>query len=263
MTDLLTRARRGQSLADYGIIDMHGHLGRPDFTIPERSGESLVRVMDRVGIRTSVCAHMSCLSDCTSAGNDRMLEAMRAHPGRILAYVILWPVDARWVKDECKRRLGQGFVGIKLHNISGFGYDDPAYLPALEIANRRRLPVLFHTWGAAEEFEQLGGIAKRFPEANLLLAHTGCQNEEEYVRFANEHANVHLELCLSRSPRGLIERLVRAVPVEKIIWGSDALFLNMAQQLGKVVGADIPEEAKKVILSANAKRILSQAEIMA
>jgi predicted TIM-barrel fold metal-dependent hydrolase len=34
--------------------------------------------------------------------------------------------------------------------------------------------------------------------------------------------------------------------------------LNMSHQLGKVLGAQIPEEAKVQILSTNARRILNQ-----
>ena len=46
------------------------------------------------------------------------------------------------------------------------------------------------------------------------------------------------------------------VPIEKIVWGSDALFINMAQQIGKVLGAEITDNQKKRILSDNARRIL-------
>jgi predicted TIM-barrel fold metal-dependent hydrolase len=45
---------------------------------------------------------------------------------------------------------------------------------------------------------------------------------------------------------------------KRIVWGADDLPLNMSHQLGKVLGAQIPEEAKVQILSGNARRLLSQ-----
>ena len=61
---------------------------------------------------------------------------------------------------------------------------------------------------------------------------------------------------LFRSPRGVVRRLVDAVGAERITWGSDMVFFNIAHQLGKVLGADLSAEDQKKILGGNARRIL-------
>jgi predicted TIM-barrel fold metal-dependent hydrolase len=257
MSTLLERGRAGERLDDVGIVDMHGHLGRTDFTIPEYRAEDLVRTMDRIGVTTSFCTHVGCLSGLVQQGNDEVLEAMKAHPGRILGYVILWPYSEDWVRAETERCLEAGFQGIKLHSANGFPYDHPAYEPAFAMAAERRMPILLHTWGG-KELDEIAGMAKRYPEASYLLGHAGAVNEKRYVAMAREADNIHLELCYSMAPRGLVERLVGEAGVDKVVWGSDAVFMNMPQQLGRVLGARLAEEDKRKILSANAKRILSR-----
>lgn len=79
------------------------------------------------------------------------------------------------------------------------------------------------------------------------------------MRFAREFETVFVELCLSACPRGLVEHLVAAELEDKVVWGSDAVFLDQASQLGRVLFAQIPVEAKRKILGLNARRALGLA----
>jgi uncharacterized protein len=258
MTTLLERARRGEPLADLDITDLHCHVGRVDFTIPAPSADDLVAAMDRVGVARAVCSHVRCLFDQPERGNDAVRDAMAAHPGRILGYVILLPRSADWVRAEAERCVAAGFAGIKLHNSNGFPYTEPAYEPALALANERRMPVLLHTWGEPECFAQVRTLATKFPQAVFLLGHAGAANEPEYVKIANEFENVYLDLCFSQGPRGLAARLVAGAGADKVVWGSDATFLCLTQQIGKVLGAHLPDDIKLKLLSGNARHILGR-----
>jgi hypothetical protein len=258
MSTLLARARRGEPLADVGIIDIHGHLGWTGCPIPFATPDEMVAEMDRLAIEAVAVSHSRCVYTRPDYGNEQILAAMRAHPGRILGYVTVHPRSAAWVEAEMQRRLAQGFTGLKLHNANGFPYTDPAYAPALAIANERRMPVLLHTWGGPETLAECRELAGRYPETVLLLAHSGVENEIGYIELANDVSNVMLELALSRGPRGLVQRLVEAVGADRIVWGSDAFFMGQAQQIGKVLGAAISDEDKRKLLSENARRILGR-----
>lgn len=258
MTALLNRGRRGEALTDLDVIDLHGHLGRYQFAIPDHSPAGLVAVMDRVGVRTIVCAAMGCIPGRARPGNDEVLAAMRAHPGRIEGYVTVPPAGTEQVAGEVSRRLEEGFVGIKLHNANEFAYTDEAYAPALAAADERRMPVLLHTWGNDEEFEQVRKLAADYPHAALLLAHAGAEKPGEYVRLARDFENVYLDTSLSAAPRGLVARLAGEAGADKVVYGSDAIFLDMTQQIGKVLGANISDDDKRKVLSENAKRLLER-----
>lgn len=258
MTPLLDMGRAGQPITGLEIIDMHGHLGPYFFAIPNLDPASVVAAMDRIGVASTVVSHMRCMSADVTWGNDEVLSVMRRFPGRILGYAALWPFSSDAVKREVATRIEQGFVGIKIHNATGFPYTHAAYAPAYALAHERRLPILFHTWGLEPVFNELSRIASDHPDLHVILAHSGAANmEDRYVRMAREHANVHLDLSLSFSPRGLIERLVAEVGARKILWGSDVLFFGQAQQLGRVLGARITEVEKRQILSGNAQSILA------
>ncbi len=101
-------------------------------------------------------------------------------------------------------------------------------------------------------FSQVRTIAEKFPRLSLLLAHAGCSKVEEYVKIARELENVYPDLCMSATPRGLVERLFAEAGHDKIVWGFDATFINMAHQIGKVLGARLSEEDKRKLLSGNA-----------
>ncbi len=259
MTTLLEKGRLGESLAEYEIVDMHAHLMRGPFPWQENSADHLVRSMDQSGVKTSVVSSLQCGGFRMEACNELMYEATQKYPGRLLGYVYIWPGDPEAVRTEVERRLEQGFVGIKMLVLMGYDYTYPGYAPAFEIANERRLPVLLHTYGGQRGLaDQIPTISSRYKDANLVLAHAGAQQVEEHIQIANECENTYLELCGSNATYGAIETLVENVPLERIVWGADDLPLNMSHQLGKILGADIPEEAKKQILSTNARRILSQ-----
>ena len=256
MTTLLEKGRLGQSLAEYEIIDMHAHLywSVPWGTDP---GDELVRAQDQSGVRSSVISSLTANAFRMEMCNEVMLAAMRKHPGRLLGYVYVWPSDVKSVRKEVEKRLKQGFVGIKMLVLHGFDYTDPGYAPAFEIANERKLPALLHTYGGQRGLaDQVPGLAEKYKGVNFVLAHAGAQKVEEYIQIANMHKNTYLELCTSSATYRAVETLVANVPAERIVWGADDEPLNMSHQIGKVLGAEIPEETKLKILSTNAKRLL-------
>ena len=257
--NLLRKARQGKALAELDITDMHAHVGRFAFNIPAVNGESILGAMDRTGVSRTLVAAMPRMSlDDARRGNDEVLAAIQVCPDRLLGYCYLWPAAAQCVQAEMTRCIAAGCIGAKLHNMNGVSYAHPAYRPALAIASERRMPVLCHSWGQREEFDEFRRIIERHPGCTLLLAHAGACNLDGYIRFAREHDHVYLELAGTAAPRGAIEALVQGAGAERIVWGSDVCFINQAQQLGRVIGAPLTHEQTSLVLSQNAHRILSR-----
>jgi predicted TIM-barrel fold metal-dependent hydrolase len=258
MKTLLQKGRLGESLAEYEIVDMHAHLMGGVVPWGEDPADHLVRAMDQSGVRTCLVSSLAGGGFRMEACNDLMYEAMRKHPDRLLGYIYIWPGRAQAVRAEVGRRLAQGFAGVKMLVLMGYPYVDPGYAPAFEIANERRLPVLLHTYGGQAGLDDVPVLAERYPNVNFVLAHAGAQQVEHHIRIARQVENAYMELCTSTATYRAVETLFENVPLERIVWGSDDLPLNMSHQLGKVLGAQIPEEAKVHILSGNARRLLSQ-----
>jgi uncharacterized protein len=260
MSELFECARAGRPVP-FDVIDMHGHMGiwYPD--IPDLSAAGMVAAMDRVGVKSIMCSHMQCTSCDPRRGNREVAAAMSAFPGRILGCLITCPSSEAAVKAEVAWCLEAGFIGVKVHLFQGFPYTYAGYTPAYEAAEEHRLPILFHCYGEEEIFAQVAEIAKHYPHASILMAHARVPAEQGYIRMAREHPNVFIETCISASHRGLIERLVAGAGVEKIVWGADMYCYAESQQIGRVLGAQISDEAKKKILSDNALGILARRRV--
>lgn len=256
MNALLQQVRAGRPITAMSVIDMHGHLGRFGFGIPDVTAASLVATMDRTGVDIAVVTHIQTIGGDVRRGNDEVAEAMRTFPGRILGYVVLWPGDGgRTVARETEDRLENGFIGVKLHSGNGFSYTHPAYAPAFEICNERHLPILLHTWGR-DGLVDIRRLAETYPDAALLLGHAGVLDEADYIGMARDFEHVYLDPTMSRTPRGLWERLVEAVGPGKLVWGTDALFFSPTPHLAKIAAAQIGEDARRAILWDTPRRIL-------
>ena len=58
------------------------------------------------------------------------------------------------------------------------------------------------------------------------------------------------------STPGVIEELVAEVGADRILYGSDMPLVDCRSQIGKIITADIGDDAKHMILGENAKRLL-------
>ena len=250
--------RAGVALRDELIIDAHGHLGHgPDFPIIRPTAAALVTSMDRLGIRTTCVSSIPAIFGDAEHGNACVAEAIRAHPGRIFGYNVVDVGYPKKIGRQLEAGLAAGFRGVKVWSYGarpGLPYNHPNYDRVFAFANEHHLPVLAHVFGP--ELDELEGHIRCLPNVRWLLAHIGSAELEKYVRFAREFPTAYVELCLSLCPRGLVEHLVAEGIEDKVVWGSDAVFMNQASQLGRVVFAQISEQAKRKILGLNARRAL-------
>jgi predicted TIM-barrel fold metal-dependent hydrolase len=240
-----------------GIIDMHTHYSRwIQFPIWGGLADDLVEEMDRVGIEKAVLAPQPCMTPSLACGNDGVLEAMKKHPDRLLGYAACYPVDEDTGLKEVERCVNEGMVGIKMHTSAGLPYTFEGYAPVWRYADERGIPVLLHTWG---DLDKMRSIFDTYRHVPVLLGHSGAVDPSMYAEYARMYPNLWLELCLSRSPFGLVEFLVREVGADRILYGSDAPWMPFGHQLGRVLFADISEEDKKKILIENPKRVIEKA----
>lgn len=259
MTSLLEQGRHGTPITDIEVIDMHAHIG-VRYGVPGDTGPAaLVAAMHRTGVAKTIISSSAPVSAANAEqDNADVLEGVRAFPDRLLGYYRPWPTTEAVTQDEAARRIEAGFIGVKLHDSTGVPYSHVSYDAYLVVAHEQCRPVLFHSWGQDIQLSAIRTIARRYPDARLLAAHAGGRNEGDYIALAHDCENVYLDLTLSFSPRGLVERFVNALGAHRIVWGSDTALFSQAQQLGKVLGARISEDDKIAILSTNARGILDR-----
>lgn len=249
----------GQPIDQCLVIDAHSHLDEnPIFPFLDTSLETLVARMDRLGIATVCVSSLVAIYGKARLGNDRIITAMRRYHGRFFGYMCVDPGYPERIVPEMERCLAAGVRGVKIHSYATrplLAYDSPNLTPLYEFTNAHGLPLLVHSF-TSEELQQLQPQFARYPRVNFILGHTGACGLSPYMRLAREYANVYMETCLSLSPRGLIETIVAEGLGDKVLWGSDEVFMDASQQLGRVLFARVAESDKRAILGGNAARVL-------
>ncbi len=247
---LIEYGRRGKKLDAFPVFDVHVHLPTDgDLPLEEQVGE-----MDRCGIDLAAVSSVQALAADFAPGNDQVAEAARRFPGRIVGYCHVSACYAEAMLPELERCFKNPvFRGIKLYQV-GVPFDSPLFDPVWAFARERRAPVLAHTWGG--NLTGFDKAAEKHPGVNFLAGHAGSGFAyEPYLAAARKTPNFYLDLTYSREHTNMIETFVAEAGPERIVWGSDAPTFSMTHQLGKVLFARIPDEAKRQILGANQARL--------
>jgi predicted TIM-barrel fold metal-dependent hydrolase len=223
------------------LIDVHAHFyhdrsGRANW---QALNASRLAAGERIGVSWHVASVLGSwgLTSPTyfpspadlEYGNGWLHELTRVHPGRVRAYVA---VNPNFTEDAVRRiEDGQraGMVGVKL--AASRRADDPLLDPVCEAAGRRHFPVLHHVWQhrrqewpgqEASDAVELCRLAGRHPAVHFILAHIGGGGDWSHsLRAVRSHANVLVDLSGSGSDGGMLEQTVRAVGVERLLWGAD------------------------------------------
>lgn len=248
------------------IWDLHCHLsGVPGHTPEERLGR-LLAYADRLGIQR-VCVFMGLEWDYDPTPermrreNDEVLRAVQAFPDRAFGFVYLNPNHLEASLQELDRCVRDGpMVGVKLwvaRRCSAAELD-----PIVRRAAELNAVIFQHTWlkitgnlpGESTPMD-LAELAARHPDVSLICGHTGG-DWEVGIRAVRPYRNVFVDLGGGDPVAGWTEMAVRELGAERVLFGSDAGGRSFASQLGKVLGAAIPDLARRLILAGNLRRLL-------
>lgn len=249
------------------VWDVHCHLTSVPGDTPEARITEIVKYLDRVGInRVMLSLGYPLEIDPSPAQmrleNDQVLRAIRHRPDRAYGFVYLNPNHVQASLDEFDRCVRDGpMVGVKLWVARHC--NTPELDPIAERAAAMKAPVLQHTWfktdgnGPGESTpSDIAELAARHPTVSFICGHTGG-NWELGIRAIRGARNVLAGLAGSNPTNGFVEMAVRELGPERVVYGSDAWGRSFASQLGKIMGAEIPEPARRLILGGNLRRILT------
>jgi predicted TIM-barrel fold metal-dependent hydrolase len=179
-------------------------------------GELRIREMDEAGIDVQVLSHGAPGThrlDAETAGprarraNDRLAEAVRAHPTRYAGFATLPAADPKAAADELERCVDKlGFKGGMVHGLTnGLFFDDKRFWPVFERAQALNVPLYMHPaiphpavieayykdyvkdfpnilnagWGFTVETATQGirlvlsGVFDAYPDTKIILGHLG------------------------------------------------------------------------------------------
>lgn len=264
MTDFFNKIHAGAPITEFEIIDIHAHLGPHGVMhIPRNSADDMIKSMDACGIdKVVVSAHAGLNADIV-LGNNMSIEAMKKFPGQIFGACLVNGHYPELSLDELNRCFSEGenFKIIKVHPYStNCRLDDKRMKPMLQFASDRKMVVLVHTWldgdiyGNLEIFEK---VAREYSDINWIMGHSGGPfGSYHAAEMAKGLKNVFLDLTLSMGPARQVEYFVNEVGADQVLFGTDNPFLDPRPQIGRVGLAEISEDAKQMIFSGNARRLV-------
>jgi predicted TIM-barrel fold metal-dependent hydrolase len=235
---------------------------------PEERIEVLIRCADRFGIERLILSQGFSSSlhptvDLLRQENDRVVRAVRRFPDRAYGSVYLSPSFPEFSLQEFDARVRDG----PMVAIGELEIDKRCNVPEMDAIVERAIsmkaPILQHTWmkvngnepGESTPYD-LVELAKRHPDATFICAHTGG-DWERGIRILREAKNISAEIAGFDPTSGVVEMAVRELGPERVVYGSDVGGRSFASQLAKVLGADIPDSAKELVLGGNLRRIFA------
>jgi hypothetical protein len=234
---------------------------------PEERLVSLLTCADRLGIERLVLHGGMKIGlgnpppEQLSQDNDDCIRAIRYRPDRTLGFVYLNPNYLDFSLRELERCVRDGpMVGVKF--LVARRANSPDHDPIVRRAGELKAAILQHTWinakgnppGESTPMD-LAELAARHPKVTFICGHAGG-DWERGIRVIRPVKNIMIEVAGSDPTAGFVEMAVRELGADRILYGSDAGGRSFASQFAKVLGADLPDEAKRLILGGNLRRLL-------
>jgi uncharacterized protein len=266
--DRFSLAAAQQASRRFRIWDIHSHLHSVPGATPEDRIEVLIRCADRLGIERLILsqgysADLHPTPEQLREENNRVLRALRRFPDRTYGSVYMSPSFPEFSLTEFDRCVRDGpMIGIGELEADR-RCNGPELDGFVERAISMNVPILQHTWLKLDGNEpgestpnDLVELARRYPKANFICAHTGG-DWERGVRIVRETKNICAGMAGFDPTAGAVEMAVRELGPERVVYGSDVGGRSFASQLSKTMSADIPDSAKELILGGNLRRLFT------
>lgn len=231
-------------------VDAHTHLDAGRFD------PAVLTLGERLGIDLFLCSNIGGFQPHPSLDEVREMNAvlageLRRYPDHLRGYCYVNPRFGRDSLDDLRRNVeDRGMIGIKLW-IATLA-DDPLADPILEYAAEHRLIVLAHAWRkTVERFpyestaEHIAAAARRHPDVRFLMAHLGGQPESA-LNAIRLLPRVAVDTSGTIIGAGEVALAVERLGPDRVVFGSDLHHIDLAANVGKVLGAglDVDTEAR-------------------
>jgi len=202
--------------------------------------------------------------------NIRLAETChRFGGGMLLPFGTVNPKLPDWQEDVRHCHEEHTMPGIRLHpNYHGYRLDDPVFAELLNLAAERRLIVQLalsmedpRTQSPlmrvpAVELAPLADVVKRTPGLRLELLNCSSQIRHEEYATALASGDVAMDISMLEGVAGLA-RLVRQVPLNRVLFGSYYPFFYFESAVLKVQESGLDEASQKAVYIENARRMMA------
>lgn len=279
------------------ILDAHVHVHRPEvvscrddfcerdpyfdalYRAPKArmaTVEDLLRAMDDDGVDVSVvCGFAWADMGLCREDNDYVMDAVRAHPRRLIGLAVVNPLAGDEAVREMERCAAGGLRGLGelMPDGQGCALDDAcAMRPVMEAVRSLGWPVLTH---ANEQVghrypgkgktgpEAVLQLAQAFPESRIVCAHWGGGLLFYELMPEVREALRNVWYDTAASPFLYEDRIYRVgmeIAPDKVLFGSDYPLLRARHFLQRIRAVGLSEAEERALLGGNAARLFGWSE---
>jgi len=254
-----------QLFYDNSVVNWHEHVWMTqDGKLDASRMEKLIVSAEKTGMDTLLCSlpvywDRFCSPELMRKANDLVVEAMKAHPDKIMGMCFINPGFTREAIYEIERCVNEfGMVGIKMYH--QYFMNDPIQFPIIEKCIELDIPILMHAGKANHTIAStqphlsdgtcFADVAVRYPEANFIMAHVGGGGDWYWqLKAIAPYKNVVTDMSGSVYDRDIMEKTVEYLGADRVLFGTDG---STGMCVGKMLAADISIEDKKTILAGTA-----------
>ena len=245
------------------IVDCHTHWGIVWEDRDQGDPTQWLEIQDQYDIdKAFLLGHYNLEhSEATRTDNNRLAQIRDRFPAPSIPCGPAGPPTGGEGGAEIRRCLKElSMMGLKFHPwLQGFSTAHAAFADMCALAGEFGVPVLLHDGTPCYSLpEQVGGLARRFPETTFILGHAGLlwswRSALETARFPN------VWTCLCGPHLRAMELFCQRADTDRLLWGSDFGFGfsdPIGYRLNLIRRARIEDEVRKKILDANPLRLLA------
>ncbi|MFC1992064.1 amidohydrolase family protein [Chloroflexota bacterium] len=233
--------------------------------------DELIDSMDKDGVDVSVVLNIGWTTHelCVET-NDYILESINRYPQGFCA---VQPRSLGSALDEIERCVEGGIRGvgelrpdIQLLDPK----DEEVMKPFFEAVNKHNLILLTHTSEpVGHQYPGKGAITPEliypfitgYSDSPVVCAHWGGGLPFYALMPEVKEAISNVFFDTAASPflysSQVYNQVIQLVGADKVLFGSDYPLLAQSRMLGEISSLDLPEETKSLILSGNARKLLS------
>jgi len=246
------------------VIDTHTHMGGIyGCSLPVSDIDGCVKLMDEQNIESIWCsAHADLFNINGDVINCETKAIIKKYPDRVKGYYAFNPnrkeAYLRGINEVLTNR---NFIGLKfLPNYHNTALDGEGYAEALEFADKNGLIVLSHTWGDKphNSMKEVGNVLKRYKNLIFIMGHSAPGDLDGAIDAARKYPNAYLDLCDIHRHSGIVEKMVKSVGGERVLFGTDLPWYDPNYCIGSVLCARITDSDREKIFYGNATRLLKR-----